>query len=166
MGQNETDLEFAVAASVSGQRGRIFMSFPNDSAAAATNSILSHLVCLPGKGGTLGRYQQSRGDTRMCPTLIFCEFLWIWTWTARFHLTSLCWSSCQTASDYTRWFISILSSIRSSIRHDALLEILLREGVKKKLLKSGQADCLGGESPPPAWPLLFCENFVLYKMAK
>ena len=84
--------------------------------------ILSHLVCLPGKGGTLGRYQQSRGDTRMCPTLIFCEFLWIWTWTARFHLTSLCWSSCQAASDYTRWFISILSSVRSSMHPFALGE--------------------------------------------
>ena len=44
MGQNETDLEFAAAASVSGQRGRIFMSFPNDSAAAATIYLHFHFV--------------------------------------------------------------------------------------------------------------------------
>ena len=49
---------------------------------------------------------------------------------------------------------------------------LFREGVKKKLLKSGQADRLGGGggAPPPQpdrfYFVKILTHFVLYKMAK
>ena len=54
------------------------MSFPYDSAAAATNLILSHLVCLPGKGGTLWDATNSRGGILVCVphsfSVNFCGF--------------------------------------------------------------------------------------------
>ena len=38
-------------------------------------------------------------------------------------------------------------------------KVTYREGVKKKLGKSGQADRFGGGSPPPSLTKTICENF-------